>query len=202
MQIELENVGRDFGERRVLHAISLTLGAGEVLAVRGHNGSGKSTLLKILAGLIAATEGRVIFSEGGKELEHAVRRSRIGYLAPDLNLYEELTALENLNFFADLRRKPRDGHGALLERVGLSGRGHDLVGTFSTGMKQRLKLAFAIQHRPSVLLLDEPGANLDDAGRALMASVVPEFREGIVVIATNDPADAAPATRTLELAHA
>ena len=136
-------------------------------------------------------------------LDDAGRRAVTGYLAPDLVLYDELTALENLDFFAGVRGLPTgEASRELLARVGLGERADDPVGTFSTGLRQRAKFAFALQNDPAVLLLDEPSSNLDDAGRAVVAAAVEHVhgRGGIVVLASNDPAEFAYGTRDLELA--
>src|SRR3954454_11851689 len=109
--------------------------SGEALVITGHNGSGKSTLLALIAGLIRPDRGAVRLLRDGGEAPVAEHRHLVGLVAPDLTLYPELTALENLEFFARVRSLQWDdarGH-ALLERVGLRGRGRDLVGTFSSG---------------------------------------------------------------------
>ena len=114
----------------------------------------------------------------------------VGVVGPDLALYHELTALENLAFFAQLRGLSGDAGqlNGLLARVGLGGRGNDLVGSYSSGMRQRLKYAQAIMHRPRLLFLDEPTANLDEAGSDIVAGIIAEQRcRGLLVLATNEP---------------
>jgi len=201
-EILLKSLGRVFGERRVFADVDLTVEAGERLLIRGPNGSGKSTLVKIMAGLLEPTEGRVLYrTEGGEKPPEEVR-SEIGYLAPDLVLYEELTPMENLDFFARLRGLPTGrANLELLDRVGLKDRAEDPVGTFSTGLKQRAKMAFALQNRPRFLFLDEPGSNLDDLGRDLVRRMVEDHRDpdAVVVIASNDPEEFRYGTRTYEL---
>jgi len=111
-------------------------------------------------------------------------------VSPDLMLYRELTARENLRFFADVRRlRMADAAiNALLERVGLGGRGDDRLSAYSSGMAQRLRYAYALLHRPPVLLLDEPTVTLDERGAAVVDALISEQRRyGIVVVATNDP---------------
>lgn len=156
----------------VLRDIDLSLVHGELVALLGPNGSGKSTLLKLLAGLIRPTSGQVFI--GGWELprEAAQVRSQLGIVGHKLLLYEGLTARENLMFFAQLYNLPkREAQGrvaALLERVGLTHRADDVVRSFSRGMQQRLSIARALVHDPSILLLDEPYTGLDqDASAAL-----------------------------------
>ncbi|HEX5690400.1 MAG TPA: heme ABC exporter ATP-binding protein CcmA [Roseiflexaceae bacterium] len=190
LQLELIDLAAEYGARRVFAGVSLTLRAGETLVVAGHNGSGKSTLLRLLCGLQRPTAGRIVFQLGGASYAPDQARSLIGWVAPDLQLYRELTALENLAFFAQVRglRRSRAELEALLDRVELGGRGDDLLAAYSSGMAQRLRYAYALLHAPPVLLLDEPTVTLDERGAALFERVVARQREhGITVIATNDP---------------
>lgn len=202
IEVSIENLQRSFGERRVLKGVTARVAGGDRVLVRGPNGSGKSTLLKILVGLLSPTGGRVVYRKEGRELDIAGRRAAVGYLAPDLVLYDELTPLENLDFFSRVRELPGGApNRALLDRVGLGKRVADPLGTLSTGLKQRMKVAFALQNEPSFLFLDEPGSNLDDAGRDLIRQVI-EDRDGgerIVFIATNDPAEFGYGTTSIEL---
>jgi ABC-type multidrug transport system ATPase subunit len=203
LEIIAEKLSRSFDERPVLRDLDVVFRAGERVVVRGPNGSGKTTLLKILAGVLSPSGGRVRVEEDGAPLDAAARRRATGYIAPDLVLYEEFSPLENLSFFARVRGLPPDpGRDvSLLERLGLGKRRHDAVGTLSTGLRQRAKLAFALQASPRILLLDEPGSNLDRLGRELVEGVVRESGAGdrIVLIATNDPLEFELGTRTLEL---
>jgi heme exporter protein A len=190
VHLSLEGVSKRFGRRRVFDGLDAEVGHGEALVVLGPNGAGKSTLLLVIAGLLRPTRGRVAASVDGKPLAHESRRQWLGMVAPDLTLYPELTGLENLRFFERVRgREPREADlEALLERVGLEGRERDLVGTYSSGMRQRLKYAFALSHAPKVLLLDEPTANLDASGVSMVEEVIAEQRRrGVLVIATNEP---------------
>jgi heme exporter protein A len=190
IQLELDDVGAGYGARRVLAGVTLTLRTGETLVVAGQNGSGKSTLLRLICGLQRPTSGRVAYITGGQRRGPEQARDLVGWVAPDLQLYRELTALENLAFFASLRglRRSRAELGALLEEVGLAGRGDDLLAAYSSGMAQRLRYAYALLHQPPVLLLDEPTVTLDERGAALVERVVAAQRQrGITVIATNDP---------------
>jgi heme exporter protein A len=190
VRLSLEGVSKRFGRRRVFDGLTVAVDQGEVLVVTGANGSGKSTLMLVIAGLLRPTRGRVVATLNGKPLPAEDRRVWLGMVSPDLTLYPELTGLENLRFFERVRgRVPRDGElNALLERVGLSGRGEDLVRTYSSGMRQRLKYAFALAHAPKVLLLDEPTANLDVSGVSMVEEVIAEQRRrGVLVLATNEP---------------
>jgi heme exporter protein A len=189
-QLDLQEVAAGYGARRVLAGVSLVLRRGEVLVVAGHNGSGKSTLLRLIAGLQQPTAGHISFLVRGQRLRPDQGRDLVGWVAPDLQLYRELTALENLAFFAEVRglRRRRADLETLLGEVGLGGRGDDLLAAYSSGMAQRLRYAYALLHRPPLLLLDEPTVTLDERGAALVERVVAAQRErGLVVIATNDP---------------
>jgi heme exporter protein A len=190
LRLELSDVAAGYGARRVLVDITLTLRGGETLVVAGANGSGKSTLLRLICGLQRPSAGRIDYIFGGQRYRPEQARDLVGWVAPDLQLYRELTALENLEFFARLRglRRARADLEALLEEIGLGGRGDDLLATYSSGMAQRLRYAYALLHRPPVLLLDEPTVTLDERGAALVERVIAAQRErGITVIATNDP---------------
>ena len=189
----LNNVGHRFGTRRVFSGISFEIAAGQVCTVTGPNGSGKSTLLRIVAGLLAASEGTTAVTAQGAEWSARERSRFLGYVSPDLTLYRELTAAENLQFFARLRgmELTRDDLIDRLTQVGLRGRGRDLVGTYSSGMRQRLKYAFALLASPPILLLDEPTANLDVSGIAIVEGIVAAQRRrvggGLTILATNEP---------------
>jgi heme exporter protein A len=179
--IRARQLERRFGDKRVIHGLDFDLAARECLLVTGPNGSGKSTLLALCAGLLAPTKG---------EVEVAVGRGRIGYLAHEPLLYRELTALENLNLYGRLYRVPerRERIGMLLERFGLWEVRHDRVGAFSRGMVQRLALCRTLLHEPELLLLDEPFAGLDEDGASLLDGELTALaRERTLVVATHEP---------------
>ena len=193
ISIRLENVEHHFGLRRVFQGVSMQVQTGEIGVIMGANGAGKSTLLKIIAGLLPPTSGTAQVTVDGIELDAMQRRQVLGYVAPDLTLYRELTGVENLEFFARVRgiRLERSRLKTLLELVGLKGRGRDLVGAYSSGMRQRLKYAFALLGQPPILLLDEPTANLDVDGVAIVEQIIQTQRTrpggGLVIVATNEP---------------
>ena len=190
VELRLEGVSKAFGARPVLRGVCAEVRDGEALVVTGRNGSGKSTLLSIISGLLRPDRGSVRLLHGREEVTQDDRRRLLGLVAPDLTLYPELTALENLQFFARVRGLPwnRAGAEALLARVGLEGRGDDLVGSFSSGMRVRLKYAAALQPEPRFLLLDEPTAMLDESGVRIVDGIIAEQRaRGVLVLATNDP---------------
>ena len=190
LRLELNDIAAGYGARRVLAGLTLTLCGGETLVVAGANGSGKSTLLRLICGLQRPTAGTITYIAGERRARPEEARDLVGWVAPDLQLYRELTALENLHFFARVRglRRTTAELEALLEAVELGGRGDDLLAAYSSGMAQRLRYAYALLHAPPVLLLDEPTATLDERGAALVERIVARQRErGITVVATNDP---------------
>lgn len=189
-----DNLGKRFGRRVLFRKLSFDLDGGRALAVTGANGSGKSTLLKILAGVLRPTKGTVALHRNGQVLSGEEHPLRTGLVAPYLNVYDGFSARENLAFLARARRLPHAAERIeeVLDQVDLAPRAGDLIGTYSSGMKQRVKYAAALLAEPSLLLLDEPTANLDAAGLAMVERVVAHQREAgrLLVIATNVPAEA------------
>jgi heme exporter protein A len=174
--LSFDHLSRRFGRLAVLRGVSGTVAAGETLLVTGANGSGKSTLLRCLAGLLAPDGGRIDYREGDLACDAEERRRRVGYVAPDLALYGELSARENLDFFSRLRGlQPARGRD-LLARLGVPA--ERLAGALSSGMRQRLRWAWALLHRPRLLLLDEPFQNLDPAGEEAVRALLAEHLEG------------------------
>jgi len=190
--VSVQDVSRHFGRRKALSRISLRAHAGSILGLLGPNGAGKSTMLSLLATLMRPSSGRILF--GARDLaddQHtAGLRGRIGVLGHDLFLYPELTARENLIFFAGLYRlsDPRATAMAALDRAGLADRGDDPVSTFSRGMRQRVALERALIHEPRLVLFDEPFTGLDDASAAALVDRIKALRNAgaIVIVATHD----------------
>lgn len=188
--LTVENVAAGYGVRTVLRQISFSLAHGEILVVSGANGSGKSTLLRLLAGLQQPTAGTITYHVGAVNAPPEWMNRSIGWVAPELSLYRELSGLENLRFFARVRGlQPTDADlRQLLAEVGLDGRGDDRLAAYSSGMTHRLRYAYALLHRPPILLLDEPTVTLDTRGVAVVDRLIAAQRgRGICVIATNDP---------------
>jgi len=191
-----------YGRRVGLERLSFELQAPGITAVVGANGSGKSTLLRILAGLLRPSEGHSTLTIDGRGVAPAARRGAIGFGSPALAFYEELTVRENLRFAAEALGLG-DPAGAVmraLERVELVARADDRVAALSSGLLQRLRLAFAVLQRPAVLLLDEPGSHLDEEGHETLTKLLrDEGRRALVVLATNDPREWTLAERRIEL---
>nr|WP_263788337.1 ABC transporter ATP-binding protein [Salinibacter grassmerensis] len=198
-----EHVGHHFGRLLLFRKLSVTLHPGETLAVTGANGAGKSTLLRILAGLLTPRTGRVTLTINGNPVPDEERSLRAGLVAPAVGVYEELTARETLRFLSRARGIPDPVAriDEVLAQVGLASRADDRVGTYSSGMRQRVKYAAALLTTPPLLLLDEPAANLDAAGREMVASITEAWRaQGrLLVVATNRPDEAERHDRQLRI---
>ena len=187
--IVLENVGKRFGRLTALDGIDLNLPGG-ALALLGPNGAGKTTLLRVVATLSRPTRGRIFIRGMDARKEPERVRADIGLISHQTLLYDDLTASENLCFYGrlyglrDLKERVRRA----LEDIGLSGREHDRVRGFSTGMKQRLAIARATLHHPTILLLDEPFAGLDASACATLSDRLQYHRGegGTVILVTHD----------------
>jgi ABC-type multidrug transport system ATPase subunit len=174
--ISLDSVSKIYGRFAALRNITTRFCIGSCTIILGENGAGKSTLLRIIAGLITPTRGRVtVFSEAPHQ-----QRRRVAYMSHSPMLYDELTAIENLNYFSSLHR---DGGCACvgnpemaLRAVGLDPKLDRPVGQYSQGMRQRTSLARVLQTDPELLLLDEPFSNLDVASAAQMVELLADFR--------------------------
>ena len=194
-QLIVEGLGKRFGHRVLFRRLSFVAPGGCVLAVTGANGSGKSTLLKILAGLLQPTQGAATLHANGKALSGDEHPLHVGFVAPYLHVYEDLSARENLSFLARARcLEQREARiGRVLDTVGLALRADEAVRTYSSGMKQRVRFAAAIVTDPPFLVLDEPAVNMDSNGRALCARLVEQAKQAgkVVVVASNVAADVA-----------
>ena len=185
--VVIHNLKKSYALKPVLRNIQLTLPMGQRLALLGANGAGKTTLLRILAGLAKPDAGTVsIFGLNCKEDAQQIR-SLVGLVAHQPYLYEELTPLENLLFFAHMYNVTHAQERAhdLLQRVGVAKRAHDRVQALSRGLIQRVAWARALLHSPRLLLLDEPDTGLDQEGTVLIDSLLAEyFQQGGSILFT------------------
>ena len=188
--LAVEDVSRHFGRRRAVSRISFRADRGAILGLLGPNGAGKSTMLGMLATLLKPTMGAIRYGQVDAQADGAALRGRIGVLGHDLFLYPELTARENLVFFAGLYQQSDAAAAAdaALEHAGLATRANDPVSSFSRGMRQRVALERALIHGPRLALLDEPFTGLDDASAAGLVARLQRLRDSgaIVILATHD----------------
>ena len=208
LAVEFQDIEKRYGARLALRGVSFSVAPGECVALVGSNGSGKTTLLRIAALLVRPSAGRVIVSEPGAATANGngimdVKR-RIGVVAHQTLVYDDLSAEENLQLFARLygldsiaQRVP-----AALEACGLAGRDRDLVRTFSRGMRQRLTIARALLASPGLLLLDEPATGLDAHGQQWLGATLARLRADgcTIMMSTHAPAEIRPVvTRAVRL---
>ncbi|HJU65762.1 MAG TPA: heme ABC exporter ATP-binding protein CcmA [Gemmatimonadaceae bacterium] len=190
--IEVRGLRRSFGVRRALDGVDFTLGPGECLALFGPNGAGKTTLLRVLAGLLKPSGGSAriagVAVPGGAEV-----RGAVGLISHATMLYGALTARENVEFAARMHgvKEPRFAARAALERMRVHDRAEAPVRSLSRGLQQRVSVARATVHTPSVVLLDEPFTGLDDTGAAALTTVLATLREqgATLVLVTHNIAE-------------
>ncbi|KAB2888620.1 MAG: ABC transporter ATP-binding protein, partial [Burkholderiaceae bacterium] len=185
--IEIRGVRKHYGSVHAVDGIDLRVERGEILGLIGHNGAGKSTLFKMMLGLVPATAGEILV--GGAPVQgrgfRAARR-HLGYLPENVVLYDNLSGLETLRFFARLKGAPAAQCTEVLERVGLASASHRPVREYSKGMRQRLGFAQALLGAPRVLLLDEPTNGLDPlAIRDFYATLRTLQQGGVTIVITS-----------------
>jgi len=192
MKLIAEKISKNFEDKKILRDISFELSSGSAASIVGPNGSGKTTLVRIICGLIRPTSGEVTYIENDQHIDIQNFYHSLGLVGPYLQLYEELTARENLIFFAKLKRIKdiKNKIDLLMNRLNLAGREDDQVKTYSSGMRQRLKYVFALLGDPKILILDEPTSNLDSDGIERVYDIMREQKKNnILLIATNDVMD-------------
>lgn len=203
IKLTVDGLAKRFGHRLLFKGLSCTVQGGEALAITGANGSGKSTLMRIVAGVMSPTKGEVSLEIDNRSIEAEDRPLLTGFVSPYLNVYDGFTARENLAFITKARRMKGASKRieALLAFVSLEARANDLVGTFSSGMKQRVKFAAALLAEPPLLLLDEPSTNLDEAGIAMVRRIieVQKKENRILLLATNNPDEVSWCSRSMRI---
>jgi len=191
-EVSIRNLSKAFGKTSVLKALDFDLKKGEFAVVFGPNGAGKTTLLKLISTLLEPTTGSIFVSGFNAEKEPEKVRKEIGMLSHESYLYGELTAKENLRFFGMMygikKQELEDRTDLLLNEVGLKAKSDERVSTFSRGMKQRLSIARALLHRPSLLLLDEPYTGLDSAASLIFEKILksPDFTGSSKIMVSHD----------------
>ena len=189
--IEAKHLWKRFGGQVAVEDVSLQIRAGEVYGLMGPDGAGKSTVIRLLCGVYAQDEGEVYLAGRRLASEPESARANLGYLSQRFSLYNDLTVLENLRFFAEVRGILGDGwrQGAqeTLEFVDMAEFSHRLAGALSGGMKQKLGLAAAMIHQPAILLLDEPSSGVDPVTRQAFWRLLTRLLQGGVAVLLSTP---------------
>ena len=190
--LTLQDVTKIFGRRLIFDKINYELNSGSVYGLAGRNGSGKSTLAKIIADIISPTRGKILHKHGDKLITSENLHDHLGFVSPYLVLYDEFTAGENLAHFTRIRggRIDEEKINFWLDKFNLYDRRDDLLKGFSSGMKQRMKIIFALLHEPQLIIFDEPTSNLDNEGKEKVYEIINEQgKENIVIVASNESSD-------------
>ena len=188
MIVDAQGLVKTFGTKRAVDELSFTLKPGSVTGFLGPNGSGKSTFLQCIAGSLYTTEGKVNFNLNGKALEPEVVYKQLSICAPYLELIEEMTPVEFLSYHASFKPFIKGWNATkIIEEIGLDKAKQKQIRYFSSGMKQRVKLAQAFFSDTPVLLLDEPCTNLDQQGIDLYKHLISSLcNDRLVLISSND----------------
>lgn len=204
VKVNLVNVSKKMGTRMLFENLTVLVQAGQCLTITGPNGSGKSTLIKMIAGLMRVTTGTIEVFGDQRLLDAEERLASLGLVSPEIMFYGEMTGSENILFFTGARGRTCSSQEIkdYCQRVGLTAHQDQLVHTYSTGMRQRLKFALLLALKPMLWLLDEPSSNLDADGKVLVGKMIENaLTEGVtVVIATNESWEAAYANYNIQLA--
>lgn len=205
IELQAAQISKKYNQKSIFKELSFSFREG-VLGIAGANGSGKSTLMKCLAYLLRPTSGSVIWTKNGQVLKQAEFKQLAGYAAPYIGLYAELTVYENLKFLLEVGGFPakKTDIEAIIARMQITRLQEQFYGSLSTGQQQRLKLAAALIRNPDILLLDEPGSNLDAKGHDLVKNVIEQARTDgkLVILASNDPNEIILCDKVIELGKA
>jgi len=187
MQITLSNTGKRYNREWIFRHCTYTFTSGKNYAITGSNGSGKSTLLQVIAGATLHNEGTIEYSNSDKKISNEQHYANISIAAPYLELIEEMTAKEMMEFHSKFKPLMQSlTIEEMLQIVGLEKAVNKQLRYFSSGMKQRLKLAQAFFSNTPILLLDEPTTNLDADGTALYQSLVSNYtKDKLVIVSSN-----------------
>jgi ABC-type multidrug transport system ATPase subunit len=185
MQISLQQASKRFNKEWIFRNLDYTFELGQHYALIGNNGSGKSTLLQIIAGYSSLTKGTIQWSGN----DHTTIFQQLSFAAPYLELVEEFTTMEQFDFHATFKTLQSSiSVNDIIERIGLKNSANKQIRYFSSGMKQRLKLALAILSDTPLLLLDEPCSNLDKEGYQLYSELIQQFAQHkLIIVGSNDP---------------
>lgn len=190
--LKVHALSKRYGSKLVIKKLSFEADSG-VYGISGPNGSGKTTLMRCLSGLMRPSSGSVEWIIDGKHADRFQMRRNIGLAGPWLQLYREMSCFENLEFVGQLHNLDdlRYRIDQCLDRVGLADLKHQGYGELSSGQQQRLKIASAIIHEPKILLLDEPGTNLDQSGFDMVRELLKESRNlgRLVILASNESSE-------------
>lgn len=200
--VQAKSLTKIFGRRIIFDNLNFILSEKKIFGITGANGSGKSTLVKIIAGIIEPSKGKVIHKINEKEISSENLHDFIGFAAPYLVLYDEFSAWENLIYTAKIRgiKFQKEKSELYLNQFKLFEKKDDLLKTYSSGMKQRLKFIFSLIHLPKLIILDEPTSNIDDEGKELVYKIIEEeSKENIIIIASNEKSDIQLCSETLKL---
>lgn len=191
MKISLASAGKRFNREWIFRGATIEFISGNAYAVTGPNGSGKSTFLQAIGGMLQLSEGRVEYAVDSEQLAGEEAYKHISFCAPYLDVIEEMTLLEFLNFHEKFKSLlPSVDSKKIIETVGLRAAADKQIRYYSSGMKQRVKLAQAIFSDTSAVLLDEPCSNLDVKGIELYHSLISSYcKERLVIVCSNDPVE-------------
>jgi ABC-type multidrug transport system ATPase subunit len=202
ISLQVDDLTKKFNRHTIFSSLSFEHENG-ILGISGANGSGKSTLMKCLAFLLRPTSGSILWKEDEHLMNQKELKAKIGFTAPYINLYAELSVTENLRFLIEAGGNTAHENDLteLLERIQITHLKDQLYGSLSTGQQQRAKLASALVRDPQVLMLDEPGSNLDEKGHELVTRIVREASEAgkLIFIASNDPTEIALCNEVIEM---